>query len=120
MPQYVDGFVLPMPKANVAAYKAIAEKACKIFLEHGALEYRECVAEDMNASFCLSFPAGINAKPDETVVFAWIVYESRAHRDEVNQKAMSDPRLTEDMNNDDMPFDVKRMLYGGFEMLVAS
>lgn len=120
MPQYVDGYVLPMPKGNTAAYKKMAEKASKIWIEHGALEYRERVAEDTNASFCLSFPAGINARPDETVVFAWIVFESRAHRDEVNEKVMKDPRLAEDMESQEMPFDVKRMLYGGFEMLVAS
>ncbi len=119
MPQYVDGFVLPMPKENVAAYKKMAEKGCKIWLEHGALEYRECIAEDSNASFGLSFPAGINAKPDETVVFAWITYESRAHRDEVNAKVMADPRISEDMDKE-MPFDCKRMLYSGFDVLVAS
>lgn len=120
MPHYVDGFVLPMPKENVAAYKKMAEKGCKIWLEHGALEYRECIAEDSDAKFGLSFPAGINAKPDETVVFAWITYQSRAHRDEVNAKVMADPRIAEDMENQEMPFDCKRMLYGGFETLVAS
>ena len=120
MPHYVDGFVLPMPKENVAAYKKMAEKACKIWMEHGALEYRECIAEDSDTKFGLSFPAGINAKPDETVVFAWITYESRAHRDTVNEKVMKDPRIAEDMKDIEMPFDSKRMLYGGFEMLVAS
>ena len=120
MPQYVDGFVLPMPRENVAAYKRMAEKACKIWLEHGALEYRECIAEDTDSKFGLSFPAGINAKPEETVVFAWITYESRAHRDAVNEKVMKDPRIAEDMENIQMPFDVKRMLYGGFDVLVAS
>ena len=120
MPQYVDGFVLPMPKENIASYKKMAEKACKIWIEHGALEYRECIAEDTNASFGVSFPTGSNAKPDETVVFAWITYESRAHRDSVNEKLMKDPRLAEDMEHTDMPFDVKRMLYGGFEVFVAS
>ncbi len=120
MPQYVDGFVLPMPKENVAAYKRMAEKGCKIWLEHGALDYRECIAEDTDAKFGLSFAAGINAKPEETVVFAWITYQSRAHRDEVNEKVMKDPRIAEDMENKEMPFDCKRMLYGGFETLVAS
>ena len=120
MPQYVDGFVLPMPRENVAAYKRMAEKACKVWLEHGALEYRECIAEHSESKFGLSFPAGINAKPEETVVFAWITYESRAHRDAVNEKVMKDPRIAEGMENTEMPFDVKRMLYGGFDVLVTS
>ena len=119
MPQYVDGFVLPLPKDKIDAYKKMAEKACKIWLEHGALEYRESIAEDTNASFGLSFPAGIQAQESETVVFAWITYESRARRDEVNAKVMQDPRISEDMDKE-MPFDVKRMLYGGFDVLVAS
>ena len=119
MPQYVDGFVLPLPKDKIDAYKKMAEKACQIWLEHGALEYRECIAEDTNASFGLSFAAGIQAKEDETIVFAWITHESRARRDEVNAKVMQDPRLAEDMDKE-MPFDVKRMLYGGFDVLVAS
>ncbi len=119
MPQYVDGFVLPLPKDKIDAYKKMAEKACKIWLEHGALEYRECIAEDSNASFGLSFPAGIQAQEGETVVFAWITYESRARRDEVNAKVMQDRRLVEGMSTE-MPFDVKRMLYGGFDVLVAS
>ena len=119
MPQYVDGFVLPMPKESVAAYKRIAEKACKIWLEHGALEYRECIAEDTDTKFGLSFPAGIQTKEGETVVFAWITFKSRAHRDEVNGKVLADPRIAEDMDKE-MPFDAKRMLYSGFEVLVAS
>ena len=119
MPQYVDGFVLPMPKESVAAYKKIAEKACKIWIEHGALEYRECIAEDTDTKFGLSFPAGIQAKDGETVVFAWITYKSRADRDKVNAKVMADPRIAEDMEKE-MPFDAKRMLYSGFEVLVAS
>ncbi len=118
MPRYVDGFVLPLPKGSVAAYKQIAEKACAIWLEHGALEYRECIAEDTDTKFGLSFPAGINAKPEETVVFAWITYESRAHRDAVNEKVMKDPRIAEQI--EEMPFDASRMLYSGFEVLVAS
>ena len=118
MPQYVDGFVLPMSKDKVGAYKQIAEKACKIWLEHGALEYRECIAEDVDTKFGLSFPAGIQAKEGETVVFAWITYQSRAHRDAVNEKVMADPRIAEQI--EEMPFDSKRMLYSGFEVLVAS
>lgn len=120
MPKYVDGFVLPLPKDKVDAYKRMAEKGCKIWLEHGALEYRECIAEDTNASFGLPFAAGIQAQEGETIVFAWITYESRAHRDVVNEKVMKDPRLAEDMEGKEMPFDAKRMLYGGFEVLVAS
>ncbi len=118
MPQYVDGFVLPMPRDSVDAYKRIAEKACKIWMEHGALEYRECIAEDTDTKFGRSFPAGIQAKEGETVVFAWITYKSRAHRDEVNEKVMKDPRIAEQI--EEMPFDSTRMLYSGFEVLVAS
>ncbi len=120
MAQYVDGFVLPIPEKNLAAYRRMAKKASKIWREHGALEYRECVAEDVETKCGLSFPRGIKAKAGETVVFAWIVYKSRAHRDRVNAKVMKDPRIKEDMdmNPKEMPFDVKRMIYGGFEMIV--
>ena len=118
MPQYVDGFVMPIPKKNIAAYKRMAQKASKVWRDHGALDYRECVGEDMATKFGLSFPAGIRAKPNETIVFAWIVYKSRAHRDRVNAKVMKDPRISEDMDAKTMPFDCKRMIYGGFEVLV--
>ena len=120
MPKYVDGFVIPMPKQNIDAYKKMAQKAAKVWLDHGALEYRECVGEDMNTKFGLSFPAGIKAKPSETVVFAWIVFKSRAHRDRVNAKVMKDPRIAESMEKMEMPFDCKRMLYGGFSVLVEA
>ena len=115
---YVDGFVLPVPKRKIAAYRRMAQHAAKIWQDHGALAYHECVLEDAKADFALPFPRGIKSKPGETVVFAWIVYKSRAHRDRVNAKVMKDPRLT--MSPKDMPFDCKRMLYGGFTTLVEA
>ena len=118
MAQYVDGFVLPLPKRNLDAYRRLARKAGKIWREHGALEYRECVAEDVSAGKLTSFPRSVKRKPDETVVFSWIVYRSRAHRDRVNAKVMKDPRLAEMMDMKDMPFDGKRMIWGGFETVV--
>jgi len=118
MPKYVDGFVLVVPKKNVAAYRRIAKKAGKIWREHGALEYFECVGDDMNVKFGMPFPKLAKTKRGETVIFAWIVYKSRADRDRVNKKVMADPRLH--MNMDDMPFDMKKMSYGGFEVLVEA
>ena len=120
MSKYVDGFVLPLPKNKVEVYRNIAENAAKIWREHGALEYRECALEDPTAKECVPFPQLANVKPDETVIFAWIVYESRAHRDEVNAKVMADPRITEMSGEESMPFDGKRMAYGGFETLVEA
>jgi uncharacterized protein YbaA (DUF1428 family) len=120
MANYVDGFVLPVPTKNLAAYRKMAQKASRIWRDHGALEYRECVAEDMEVKVGLPFPRGIKAKADETIVFAWIVYKSRADRDRVNAKVMKDPRLTEDMDLKAMPFDCKRMIYGGFKVFVAA
>src|SRR5262245_28524346 len=117
MSAYVDGFVLPVPKKNVATYRRIALQAGKIWREHGALEYRECVGDDLATKMGLSFPRGIKTKPSETVVFSWITYKSRAHRDRVNAKVMKDPRMAK-MMKVKMPFDVKRMLYGGFSVLV--
>jgi uncharacterized protein YbaA (DUF1428 family) len=117
MPQYVDGFVLPIPKRKVADYRRIARKAGKIWREHGALEYRECIGEDVPKGEVTSFPLSVKAKRGETVAFSWIVYRSRAHRDRVNHKVMNDPRLAE-MGAEAMPFDMKRMIYGGFEVLV--
>lgn len=116
MAQYVDGFVLPVPKRNVEAYRRMARLAGKIWREHGALEYRECVGEDLNIKMCLPFTRGIKSKPGETIIFAWILYKSRKHRDTVNTKVMKDPRLAK--MSKEMPFDVKRMLYGGFETIV--
>jgi uncharacterized protein YbaA (DUF1428 family) len=110
---YVDGFVLAVPKQKVDAYKELARKAGEIWKEHGALAYVECLADDVPYGELTSFPRAVQAKEDETVAFSWIVYESRQHRDAVNAKVMADPRLKDSMA--DMPFDGKRMIYGGFE-----
>jgi uncharacterized protein YbaA (DUF1428 family) len=115
---YVDGFVIPLPKDKIGDYRRIARKAGEIWRDHGALEYRECVGEDLNVKCQVTFPNLTNATAEETVVFAWIAFESRAHRDEVNAKVMKDPRLAEMMERETMPFDCKRMAYGGFEVLV--
>lgn len=115
---YVDGYVLPIPKKNLQVYRRMAQKAGKIWREHGALEYRESVGEDLNVKFGVPFTKTAKAKPGETVVFAWIVYKSRAHRDRVNAKVMKDPRLANMMDAKAMPFDCKRMTYGGFEIMV--
>jgi uncharacterized protein YbaA (DUF1428 family) len=117
---YVDGFLLPVPTKNVQLYRRIAQKAGKIWREHGALEYRECVGDDLEVKFGVSFKPTIKVKPDETVVFSWIVFKSRAHRDRVNAKVMKDPRMAKMMENAPMPFDVKRMAYGGFKVLVEA
>jgi uncharacterized protein YbaA (DUF1428 family) len=117
---YVDGFVLPMPKKNVAAYTTMAKLGRKVWTEYGALEYRECVGDDLEIKDMLGFPKGIKTKAGETVVFAWITYKNRAHRDKVNAKVMKDPRIAKMMQNKKMPFDVKRMLYGGFKVIVGA
>lgn len=113
---YVDGFVLPIPKKNVAAYRAIARKAGKVWREHGALEYIECIADDVKPGKYTSFPQSVKLKPNEVVAFSWIVYRSRSHRDKVNAKVMKDPRIQMDPKS--MPFDGKRMIYGGFKVMV--
>ncbi len=118
MPGYVDGFVLAVPKKKVDAYRKLAAKAGKIWREHGALEYRECVGDDLAASGMTRFPAMVKAKRTETVFFSWIVFKSKAHRDKVNAKVMKDPRLGKMIAGMEMPFDVKRMAYGGFRVLV--
>ena len=118
MPQYVDGFLLAIPKKNLGAYKRMATKASKVWKEHGALEYRECVGEDLKVKFGVPFPKMAKAKPTETIVFAWVVYKSRKHRDSVNAKVMKDPRMAKMCDPNDMPFDCKRMAWGGFETLV--
>ncbi|WP_119462235.1 DUF1428 family protein [Rhodospirillaceae bacterium SYSU D60014] len=110
---YVDGFVLAVPKQNIEAYKVIARMAGEVWKEHGALAYVECVGDDVPRGELTSFPRAVQAKDDEIVIFAWIVYESREQRDAINAKVMADPRLKGDMS--DMPFDGKRMIYGGFE-----
>ena len=115
---YVDGFVLVVPKKNLKAYVKMAQVGGVVWKEHGALEYRECVGEDLNAPWGLPFPKLTKLKAGETVVFSWIVYKSRAHRDKVNKKVMEDPRLQNAMQGKKMPFDIKRMAYGGFEVLV--
>jgi uncharacterized protein YbaA (DUF1428 family) len=115
--RYVDGFVLPVPKKNVAAYRRMARKAGKIWRQHGALEFVECVADDVKPGKHTSFPQSVKLKRDETVVFAYIVYKSRAHRDRVLAKVMGDPRLGH-IDPKSMPFDGKRMFWGGFKGLV--
>ena len=116
---YVDGFVLVVPKKRLQAYKRMAQKAGKIWREHGALDYRECVGEDLKVKFGMPFTKLAKTKPSETVVFSYIVYKSRAHRDKVNAKVMSDKRITASMT-EEMPFDPKRMAYGGFKTLVTA
>jgi uncharacterized protein YbaA (DUF1428 family) len=113
---YVDGFVIPMPRKNVDSYRRMSRAAGKIWRDHGALEYRECVGDDLEPAMGLPFPRGIRARAGETVVFSWIVYKSRAHRNAVNKRVMKDPRL--DKMPKEMPFDIKRMLYGGFRTIV--
>lgn len=117
---YVDGFVVPVPKKKLSAYRRMAKKAAKVWREHGALEYREWVADDVKMGKWTSFPRSVKLKPDETVVFAWIVYKSRAQRDRVNAKVMKDPRLAQMMNLKKLPFDAKRMIWGGFKPLVKA
>lgn len=115
---YVDGYVLPVPKKNLQAYRRMAQKAGKIWREHGALEFRECVGDDLNVKPGVPFPRRIKLKGGETVIFSWITFKSRAHRDRVNAKVMKDARLATMMEPKAMPFDVKRMVYGGFKVLV--
>ena len=118
MAHYVDGFVVPVPKKSLEAYRRMAQKAGKIWREHGALEFNECVADDVKVGKLTSFPRSVKLKRGETVVFSWIVYQSRAHRDRINAKVMKDPRLADMMDPKNMPFDGKRMIYGGFKILV--
>ncbi|MGH7571389.1 MAG: DUF1428 domain-containing protein [Gemmatimonadota bacterium] len=116
---YVDGFVLPVPEKNLDAYRRMARKADKVWREHGALDYRECVADDVQPGKLTSFPQSVKLERGETVVFSWITYKSRAHRDRVIAKVMKDPRLAKMMENpESMPFDSKRMIYGGFKVML--
>jgi uncharacterized protein YbaA (DUF1428 family) len=115
---YVDGFVLPIPKKNIEAYRRIARLAGKVWRDHGALEYVECVADDVKPGKWTSFPQSVRLKKGETVVFAYIVYKSRKQRDRINAKVMKDPRLAAMMNPKAMPFDGKRMFWGGFKVMV--
>jgi uncharacterized protein YbaA (DUF1428 family) len=116
MARYVDGFVIPVPKRNLKAYRSQAAKAGRIWREYGALEYIECVGDDLKVKKIMPFTRTARAKPGEAVVFSWIVYKSRGHRNRVNAKVMKDPRILKMMN--DMPFDGKRMAYGGFKVIV--
>jgi uncharacterized protein YbaA (DUF1428 family) len=115
---YVDGFVVPVPRKKVDAYRAMARKAGKVWMEHGALQFRECIADDVKKGKHTSFPQSVKLKAGETVMFSYIVYKSRADRDRVLKKVMSDPRLKDMMDPKGMPFDAKRMIYGGFKTLV--
>lgn len=116
--KYVDGYVLPVPKKNLAAYRSMAQKAGKIWREYGALQFCECVGDDLKTKMAVSFPHTIKLKPGEAVIFSWIMFKSRAHRDSVNAKVMKDPRLAKMMDMKSMPFDSKRMVYGGFKTVV--
>jgi uncharacterized protein YbaA (DUF1428 family) len=118
MPKYVDGFVLPLPKKNLDAYRRLSRAASRVWMEHGALEYRECAGDDLVGGPGTPFTSAMKCKPGETVVFAWITYRSRAHRDRVNARVMADPRLAAMCKDKGMPFDVKRMCYGGFGVIV--
>ena len=115
---YVDGFVLPVPKENLPAYRRMAKKCAAIWREHGALQVCESVGDDVKVGKVTSFPQSVKLKPGETVVFSWIVFKSRAHRDLVNAKVMKDPRLASTMDPKAMPFDAKRMIHGGFSVVV--
>lgn len=116
---YVDGFVVPVPKKNLAAYSRMSRKAGKVWREYGALDYRECAADDVGVGKVTSFPRSVKMKPDETVVFAYIVFKSRKDRDRINALVMKDPRLAKMMDPKTMPFDAKRMFYGGFKTIVS-
>jgi len=117
---YVDGFVVPVPLKNLAAYRRMAKKAGKVWREYGALDYKEWISDDVKGGKLTSFPRSVKLKRGETVVFSWIVYKSRAHRDRVNAKVMKDPRLADMMDPKSMPFDGKRLIYGGFKLLIVA
>jgi uncharacterized protein YbaA (DUF1428 family) len=117
---YVDGFIVPVPKKNLAAYRKLAKKALAVWREYGALEWRECVADDVKVGKWTSFPRSVKLKPGETVVFSYIAYKSRAHRDRVNAQVMKDPRVAKMMNPKAMPFDGKRMIFGGFKVMLEA
>jgi uncharacterized protein YbaA (DUF1428 family) len=116
---YADCFVIPIPKRGVPAYKKLATLGKKVWMEHGAVDYKECVADDLNTHCGMPFNKLTNLKRTESVIFAWITFKSKAHRDRVNAKVMKDPRLTS-IGPEGMPFDVERMSYGGFKVLVSS
>ena len=116
--RYVDGYVLPVPKKHLQAYRRVAQKAGRVWRDHGALEVRECVGDDLNVKMGVPFRRSVKLKGGETVVFSWIVFKSRAHRDRVNAKVWKDPRIAKMTDPTSMPFDHKRMLYGGFKIMV--
>jgi uncharacterized protein YbaA (DUF1428 family) len=120
MARYVDGFVIPLSKKNLNTYRRLAQKAGRVWKDHGALEFRECAGDDLNVEMGLSFTRGIRTKPGETVLFSYIVFKSRAHRDRVNAKVMKDPSMVKMMKSAPIPFDVKRMMYGGFKTIVET
>jgi uncharacterized protein YbaA (DUF1428 family) len=117
---YVDGFVVPVPKKELEAYRRLARKAGKIWREHGAIEFRECVADDVKVGKWTSFPRSVKLKRNETVVFSWITFKSRADRDRVNAKVIKDKRFLAMIDGKEMPFDGKRMIYGGFKVMVEA
>lgn len=119
MTEYVDGFIVPVPKKKINEYKKLARLASKVWREYGALDYRECAADDVKVGKITSFPRSVKRKPNETVIFAWITYKSRKQRDAILKKVMKDKRLAEFGNPKDMPFDMKRMIYGGFKTIVT-
>ena len=119
MARYVDGFIVPVPKRKLATYRAMARRAGKVWMEHGALEYKECFADDVKPGKWTSFPRSVKLKTGETVFFSYIVYKSRKDRDRVIKKVLADPRLKDMMDPKNMPFDGKRMIYGGFKVMVS-
>ena len=118
--KYVDGFLLAVPKKNLPTYRRMAQKASRVWREHGALDYKECVGDDLKVKMGVPFPRLAKTTPNETVVFSYIVYKSRAHRDRVNAKVMKDPRIKNMCDPKNMPFDVKHMSYGGFKVLIEA
>jgi uncharacterized protein YbaA (DUF1428 family) len=119
MPNYVDGFVLPIPNKNIKIYSAMARKCAKIWTEHGALAYFECISDDVSVGKVTSFPRSVKLKSGETAFFSFIIYKSRAERNRVNKAVMKDPRMAAMMKAQGMPFDGKRMIFGGFKSVVA-
>lgn len=115
---YVDGFVVPVPRKNLAGYRRMARRAGTVWREHGALEYIECVADDVKPGKLTSFPQAVKLKEDEVVVFSWIIFPSKRERNRINKRVMADPRLASMMDPASMPFDGKRMFFGGFKILV--
>jgi len=120
MAKYIDGFVIPIPKKNVKTYRRMAVLGCKLWMEHGAIDYYECAGDDLHVKWGVTFPRMCKLKPGETAIFAFIVFESKGHRNRVNAKVMKDPRMCKAMENVKMPFDMKRFAVGGFKVLVEA